>query len=88
MATQKLEYTDFTWLPLKELVKTGSTEVDLVVITPHKGAVVITTKQHGFFVDKDTSSTKILSEIKTLQAEATRFLVNEWLEKVGGAVRF
>lgn len=74
-----------TRLPIKAVNVANSNNVNLIVTTPHKGEVVILTKQihypflFGAVTKTDREPVDVLDELRKLELDARDFLFKEWL---------
>lgn len=74
----KINLQDFTKLPLKELIKAENMGTEITVNTPHKGTVLIPTKE-GWLFKTEVDGKDIVSQILILEREAKEFLLDQWL---------
>lgn len=82
-----LGYKDVTKLPVKVFERVNNSKRTIVVLTPHKGEVLIEEDElsRTMFganarIDRDTED--VLRQIGRLEREAREFLFNEWLTGV------
>lgn len=77
-AIQKINFQNFTKLPIKELVKTDKEHNEIVVETPHKGQVIIPMIE-GWLFKTEKDAEDIVYQLKTLEYEAMKFLLDNWI---------
>lgn len=82
--TPRLSAKDITRLPVEEIQLTDRMAVDIRVLTPHKGKVLINTKElhSGMFkstTEHSVNQRKIIKEIRDLEKESIDYLFNNWL---------
>lgn len=76
---------DFTKLPVHEVAKDSSSNICLIVDTPHKGEVVIEYKKEvsgGLFAGpriEDKLASEIIARLYNLEKESKEFLLDEWV---------
>ncbi len=85
--TTKVSFQNFTLLPVKEVVKSGSIGNAITVKTPHKGEVIIdyqTEERVGFIFTRiekrEKSVTDIAMRLQDLEQEAKIYLLKKWLK--------
>jgi hypothetical protein len=82
-----MTYQNLTWLPVQELCGNTSLSTALLVGTPHRGTVTIDlteTVATGFFLfgniaKGNKEASRIINEIKRLEAEADKYLRDSWI---------
>ena len=81
----KINFQELTILPTKEVVKTNSSAVSIIVQTPHKGEVVINYQEKDipmFGADRvnDREGSNIIADLLRLQSEAEHYLLEKWVK--------
>lgn len=85
-STQIIDLQNFTILPLTTINVSDKALPDVIITTPHEGNVCIKLKEEhypflfGSVTQTDKHAVEIISQIRSLEIEACKFLVNEWIK--------
>ncbi len=80
---ENINYSHYTMLKCKTLVKADKANPVIEVLTPHKGVVFVEIKEvdKGIFrkaTEIDRMTNGVISELRNLESEAKDFLLARW----------
>jgi len=77
-SSQKINFQDFTELPVTSHLRADTTGGVVEVITPHKGKVNLDMRYDGMLNVYDKLTTRLINEIKKLENESYEYLLDKW----------
>ena len=84
MNTENINYSYYTRLPVKTLMKADKANPVLEVLTPQRGSVFLEIKSidKGLFrraTEVDRNTNEVVNELIQLEVEARTYLLDKWL---------